>query len=121
MGIAHFKFLARAFGALAVAATFGAAAPAFAGVPSTDCQTLPANTCLGDPLAVAAPAWLGSPASPEGDLSGAPARPGAPATPEEALPPPLADLKAAPDATAAAPARGRALAILEGDTRPAAD
>src|SRR3954466_11369406 len=71
MGIAHFKFLARAFGAFAVAATFGAAAPALAGVPSTDCQTLPANTCLGDPLAVAAPAWLGSPARPREDLSAA--------------------------------------------------
>src|SRR4051795_1092853 len=104
MGIAHFKFLARAFGAFAVAATFGAAAPALAGVPSTDCQTLPANTCLGDPLAVAAPAWLGSPASPEEDLS-----------------PALADLSAAPDASAAATARGRALAIIEGDTRPAAE
>src|SRR3954470_13750204 len=104
MGIAHFKFLARAVGALAVATTIGAAAPAFAGVPSTDCQALPANTCLGAPLAVAAPACRGSPASPEEDLSAA-----------------LADLKAAPDATAAATARGRALAILEGDTRPAAD
>src|SRR3954453_6038420 len=86
MGIAHFKFLARAFGAFAVAATFGAAAPALAGVPSTDCQTLPANTCLGDPLAVAAPAWLGSPASPEEDPSAV-----------------LADLKAAPAPTAAPP------------------
>src|SRR3954469_17050029 len=112
MGIAHFKFLARAFGALAVAATFGAAAPAFAGVPSTDCQTLLANTCLGDPLAVAAPASLAAP-PPRGLRS--------PASPEEDLSAVLADLKAAPDATAAATARGRALAIIEGDTRPAAD
>ena len=58
--------------------------------------------CLGDPLAVDAPAWLGSPASPEEDLTAA-----------------LADLKAAPDANAAAKARGRALAIIEGDTRSA--
>src|SRR3954471_20811554 len=106
MGIAHFRFLARATGALAVAVSIGAAAPAFGAFDQgTECQTLAQNTCLGDPLAVDAPVGkLGSPASPEEDLSAA-----------------LADLKGATSATAVATARGRALAIIEGDTRSVAD
>src|SRR3954451_22720183 len=105
MGIAHFRFLARAATALAIAVSIGAAAPAFGAFDQgTECQNLAQNTCLGDPLDVDAPVGkLGSPASPEEDLSAA-----------------LADLKGATSATAVATARGRALAIIGGDTRSVA-
>jgi streptogramin lyase len=106
MGITHLRHVARALGALAIAAAIGGAAPAFGALTEgANCQALPANTCLGDPFDVTAPVGnLGSPASPEDDLSAA-----------------LADLKTAGDADAAARSRGRALAIIEGDTRAAAD
>jgi streptogramin lyase len=106
MGIAHFRFLARAAGALAIAVSIGAAAPAFGAFDEgTNCQTLAQNTCLGDPIDATAPVGkLGSPASPEEDLTAA-----------------LELLKYAPSEGIATTARGRALAILEGDTRSAAD
>src|SRR3954452_6864033 len=98
MGITHLRNIARAAGALAIAAAIGAASPALGAVPSTDCQSMPANTCLGDPLDPGATIGrLGSPARPEEELSAA-----------------LPDLKAAPDTAAALRARGRALAIIEG-------
>jgi streptogramin lyase len=104
MGITHLRNFARVAGALAIAAAIGAASPALGAVPSANCQSssMPANTCLGDPLAPdAIIGRLGSPASPEEDLSAA-----------------LADLKAAPDAATAARARGRALAIIVGSAGP---
>src|SRR5512132_1233786 len=106
MGITHLRNFARVAGALAITAAIGAASPALGAVPSTDCQSssMPQNTCLGDPLAPdAIIGRLGSPASPEEDLSAA-----------------LADLKAAPDVATAARARGRALAIIQGSAAPLA-
>jgi streptogramin lyase len=98
MGIASLSKVARAAGALAIVAAIGAAAPALGALPSSDCQALPQNTCLGDPFDVTQPlGTLGWPGSPEEDLTAA-----------------LADLQAAPDADAAAKGRGRALAIIEG-------
>jgi streptogramin lyase len=106
MGITHLRHVARAAGALAIAAAIGGASPAFGALTEgANCQALAANTCLGDPFDVAAPlGTLGSPASPEEDLTAV-----------------LADLKTAGDAGVAARARGRALAIIEGDTRAAVD
>src|SRR5690242_13710524 len=96
-GIAHFTHLARRSAcALAVVAASlaGASSASAALTPGTDCQTLPARTCLGAPFApdsqsAAVLANLGSPTSPEEDLTTA-----------------LSDLAAAPDETAAARARG---------------
>src|SRR5919198_3261292 len=117
MGIAHFRISARGIAcALAVVARLAGASSAAADVlrgdvtPNMDCQatTLAPNTCLGNPLDVNAPVGrLGSPESPEDDL--------------EAV---FADLGNIDPAAAGADAdaaklRGRALAIIEGDTRPA--
>jgi streptogramin lyase len=110
-GIRHFTHLARrAACALAVVAASlaGAASASAALTPGADCQALPARTCLGAPFApgdqsAAVLANLGSPTSPEEDLTQA-----------------LSDLAGAPDADAAAKARGRALAILEGSATPLA-
>src|SRR3954465_11748236 len=108
-GIRHFTHLARrAACALAVVAASlaGAAGASAAPAPGADCQALPARTCLGAPFApgdqsAGVLANLGSPPSPEGDPTQA-----------------LSDPAAAPDADAAAKARGRALAILEGSATP---
>src|SRR6185312_3444876 len=101
MGIAHIRISARGIAcALAVIASMVVISPASAALPfDANCQAQPQNTCLGDSLNTAAdPGKLGSPESPEDDL--------------EAV---LTDLGKAPNATAATMARGRALAIIEGD------
>jgi streptogramin lyase len=104
MPITHIRqFARRAACALAlVAAAAVVPASASAAVPSTNCQVLDPGVCRaepffpdGNPLAASR---LGSTGSPEDDLAQA-----------------LEDLGAAADAGAAAKARGRALAILEGD------
>ena len=104
MGIGHFSrdLARRAACVLAVGASLAGASSAWAGVSSTDCQTLGAGVCAGASFSpqdnLAAAAYLGSPGSPEDDLAKA-----------------LDDLTTAQNADAAAQARGRALAILEGD------
>src|SRR4051812_42972686 len=108
-GIRHFTHLARhAACALAVvtASLGGAAAASAAPAPGADCQSLPARTCLGAPFA------------PGDQSAGVLANLGSPTSPEEDLTQALSDLAGAPDADAAAKARGRALAILEGSATP---
>src|SRR3954447_11000994 len=108
-GIRHFTHLAgRAASALSVGARSfaGAAGASAAPAPGADCQALPARTCLGAPFA------------PGDQSAGVLANLGSPTSPEEDLTQALADLAAAPDADAAAKARGRALAILEGSATP---
>src|SRR3954467_5508564 len=108
-GIRHFTHLARrAACALAVvtASLAGASTASAALTPGTSCQTLPAGTCLAAPFAPGAQsagvlANLGSPTSPEEDLTQA-----------------LSDLSGAADAGAAAKARGRAPAIPRGSATP---
>src|SRR3954468_3496294 len=110
-GIRHFTHLARrAACALAVVAASlaGAAGASAAPAPGADCQALPARTCLGAPFA------------PGDQSAGVLANLGSPTSPEEDLTQALSDLAAAPDADAAARARGRALAILEGSATPLA-
>src|SRR3954447_21640740 len=110
-GIRHFTHLAgRAASALSVGARSfaGAAGASAAPAPGADCQALPARTCLGAPFA------------PGDQSAGVLANLGSPTSPEEDLTQALADLAAAPDADAAARARGRALAILEGSATPLA-
>src|SRR3954451_20058944 len=76
-GIRHFTHLARrAACALAVVAASlaGAGGASAAPAPGADCQALPARTCLGAPFApgdqsAGVLANLGSPTSPEEDLT----------------------------------------------------
>src|SRR3954465_5484660 len=108
-GIRHFTHLARrAACALAVVAASlaGAAGASAAPAPGADCQALPARTCLGAPFA------------PGDQRAGVLANLGSPTSPEEDLTQALSDLAGAPGADAAAKARGRALAILEGSATP---
>ncbi|HEX2102508.1 MAG TPA: hypothetical protein VHF51_02580 [Solirubrobacteraceae bacterium] len=109
MGIAHFRYFARRVAcAAALVVSLAGASSATAAVPDgIDCQNVFFNAetgavCRVDPFSPgsdpATLAKLGSPGSPEDDLRQA-----------------LRDLADAPDPTAAAKARGRALAILDGD------
>jgi streptogramin lyase len=103
MAITHIRHIVRrAAFALAVAASAAVPAAASAALPSTSCPALDAGVCRAEPFFPdsnpLASAHLGSTGSPEDDLAQA-----------------LDDLGAAPDTAAAAKARGRALAILEGD------
>src|SRR4051794_16361902 len=113
-GIRHFTHLARraacalAVVAASLAGAAGAAGASAAPAPGADCQALPARTCLGAAFA------------PGDQSAGVLANLGSPTSPEEDLTQALSDLAAAPDADAAARARGRALAILEGSATPLA-
>src|SRR3954469_8225283 len=108
-GIRHFTHLARrtACALAVVAASLAGAASASAALsPAADCQALPARTCLGAPFA------------PGDQSAGVLANLGSPTSPEEDLTQALSDLAGAPGVDAAAKARGRALAIVEGSATP---
>src|SRR5919107_962427 len=113
MGIAHIRYFGRRAACLvALAAGLAAAAPAAVAVPDgIDCQDTAFFTagvvCRAEPFSPETAGLeldqLGASGSPEDDLRQA-----------------LKDLSAAPDAAAVARARGRALAILDGDAAPLA-
>src|SRR5215218_251390 len=113
MGIAHIRNFARRGACLVtLAASLAAAAPAAADVPA-------GISCQDTAFFTAGVVCRGEPFSPEtaglelDQLDGS-------GSPEDDLLQALTDLSKAPDTVAAARARGRALAILDGDPTPLA-